>query len=162
MVKGREMMKYIDILTALKEQGARPLDPFDGFARNNGNGYVAIPNTLPLDYLNPIYKKIDTKPIGELTFEGYSWHDKNGEHHIASFDVEIGTSPTDVQEQTALDEIKSKYVTPTLGFDNEHCDPIDLPGEEGVKYLSDQLRNLSLAMSISDAIGNLLDEDLTK
>ena len=155
-------MKYTDILTALKEQGARTLDPFDGFARNNGNGYVAIPNTLPLDYLNPIYKKIDIKPIGELTFEGYSWHDKNGEHHIARFDVEIGTSPTDVQEQTALDEIKSKYVTPTLGFDNEHCDPIDLPGEEGVKYLSDQLRNLSLAMSISDAIGNLLDEDLTK
>lgn len=157
-------MKYTDLLLALKEQGARPLDPFDGFARNNGNGYVAIPNTLPLDYLNPIYKKIDTKPIGELTFEGYSWHDKNGEHHIASFDVAIGALPVDEQmrEQAALDEIKSKYVTPTLGFDNEHYDPIDLPGEDGVEYLSDQLRNLSLAMSISDAIGNFLDEDLAK
>lgn len=157
-------MKYTDILLALKEQGAKPLDPFDGFAKNNGNGYVAIPNTLPLDYLDPIYKKIDTKPIGELTFEGYSWRDKNGEYHIASFDVAIGALPVDEQmrEQAALDEIKSKYVTPTLGFDNEHYDPIDLPGEDGVEYLSDQLRNLSLAMSISDAIGNFLDEDLAK
>lgn len=157
-------MKYTDLLLALKEQGARPLDPFDGFARNNGNGYVAIPNTLPLNYLDPIYKKIDTKPIGELTFEGYSWRDKNGEYHIASFDVAIGALPVDEQmrEQAALDEIKSKYVTPTLGFDNEHYDPIDLPGEDGVEYLSDQLRNLSLAMSISDAIGDFLDEDLAK
>ena len=157
-------MKYTDLLLALKEQGARPLDPFDGFARNNGNGYVAIPNTLPLNYLDPIYKKIDTKPIGELTFEGYSWRDKNGEYHIASFDVAIGALPVDEQmrEQAALDEIKSKYVTPSLGFDNEHYDPIDLPGEDGVEYLSDQLRNLSLAMSISDAIGDFLDEDLAK
>ena len=76
----------------------------------------------------------------------------------------IGALPVDEQmrEQAALDEIKSKYVTPTLGFDNEHYDPIDLPGEDGVEYLSDQLRNLSLAMSISDAIGNFLDEDLAK
>ena len=39
---------------------------------------------------------------------------------------------------------------------------IDLPGEEGVEYLSNQLRNLSLAMAINDAIGNFLDEDLVK
>lgn len=162
-------MKYVDILTKLKEQGAEPVLPFDGFSENNGNGYVAIPDTLPLDYLDPIYNNVHTKPIGGLSFEGYSWRDKYGEHHIARFDMNpsAGSDPLSAEEQSALDEIKSKYVTPTLGFDNDHYgfygyEPIEFPGDEGVEFLSEQLRELSFAMSINDAIGNFLDNISTK
>lgn len=61
-------MKYTEILEELKKRGASKILPFTPFADwNEGfsdNGFVVLPDSLPVDYLDPIYKSINTEPIG--------------------------------------------------------------------------------------------------
>ena len=66
-------MKYTEILEELKKRGASKILPFTPFADwdedFSDNGFVVLPDSLPVDYLDPIYKSIDTKPIGGSWFE---------------------------------------------------------------------------------------------
>lgn len=140
-------MKYTEILEELKKRGAGKIQPFVPFADWHedleDNGFVTLPDSLPVDYLDPIYQSIDTKPIGGLTYEGYAWIDAQGNIGKSRLDLDTRAIPQlDPEEQQALQEIKDLYVTPILGFDNDHIEPIELKGLEGARYLVKRLKQL--------------------
>lgn len=71
-------MKYTEILEELKKRGAGKIQPFVPFAdwHDHENGFVVLPDGLPVDYLDPVYQSIDTKPNikPEDLMQGISWH----------------------------------------------------------------------------------------
>lgn len=113
-------MKYTEILEMLKLEGAKPLpvwETFTGDGWYKNNGYVAIPDTLPFDYLDKHYRILDLTPIHSMTYEGYAWMTGIGEIHKSRFDMHPWAAPiTDEEEQKAFQEIKEKYVTRILGL----------------------------------------------
>lgn len=137
-------MKYTEILELLKSEGAKPLpvwEVFTGEGWYKNNGYVAIPDTLPFDYLDKSYRVLDLTPIHSMTYEGYAWMTELGEIHKSRFDMHPWTAPiTDEEEQKALQEIKAKYVTRIFGFDDDHLESIEYPGLQGAAYLKRQLQ----------------------
>ena len=140
-------MKYTEILEELKKRGAGKIQPFVPFADWHedlgDNGFVTLPDSLPVDYLDTIYQSIDTKPIGGLTYEGYAWIDAQGNIGKSRLDLDPRAIPQpEPEEQQALQEIKDLYVTPVLGFDNDHIEPIELKGLEGARYLVKELKKL--------------------
>ena len=134
-------MKYTEILEELKKRGASKILPFTPFADwdDHENGFVVLSDSLPVDYLDPIYKSINTKPIGGLTYEGYAWIDEKGNVGKSRLDLDPRAIPQlEQEEQQALQEIKDLYVSPILGFDNDHIEPIELKGLEGARYRSEE------------------------
>jgi len=145
-------MKYTEILEELKRRGASKILPFTPFADwhedFSDNGFVVLPDSLPVDYLAPVYKSIDTKPIGGLTYEGYAWIDAKGNIGKSRLDLDTRAIPQlEPEEQQALQEIKDLYVSPILGFDNNHIEPIELKGLEGARYLVKQLKQLEMDLN---------------
>ena len=136
----------------LKKRGASKILPFTPFADwhedFSDNGFVVLPDSLPVDYLDPVYKSIDTKPIGGLTYEGYAWIDAKGNIGKSRLDLDTRAIPQlEPEEQQALQEIKDLYVSPILGFDNNHIEPIELKGLEGARYLVKQLKQLEMDLN---------------
>lgn len=143
-------MKYVDILEQLKSEGAQPLPVFMPFIDTNeayeGNGYVTIPDTIPFNYLDKAYKVLDLKPIHSMTYEGYAWVREDGTLGKSRFDMHPLAKPvTEPDEVAAFTEIKEKYVTRVFGFDDDHIEPIDLPGYAGAEYLCSQLKEFEAA-----------------
>lgn len=140
-------MKYVEILEQIQKEGSQPLPVFMPFRDTKqgyqSSGYVTIPNTLPFDYLDEIYKTLDLKPIHSITYEGYAWMTESGELRKSRFDKHpLAKSVTEPDEIQALKEIKEKYVTRIFGFDDDHIEPIELPGYAGAEYLCQQLQML--------------------
>lgn len=144
-------MKYTEILEMLKLEGAKPLPVWEAFTGDGwykNNGYVAIPDTLPFNYLDKHYRILDLAPIHSMTYEGYAWVTCLGEIKKAYFDMHPLAKPVeDEKEQKALQEIKEKYVTRIFGFDDDHIDAIEYPGLQGAVYLK---RKLQEAENMSD------------
>ena len=145
-------MKYTEILEELKKRGASKILPFTPFADwhedKEDNGFVVLPDGFPVDYLDPIYQSIDTKPIGGLTYEGYAWIDEKGYVGKSRLDLDTRATPQyEPEELHALQEIKDLYVSPILGFDNNHIEPIELKGLEGARYLVKQLKQLEMDLN---------------
>lgn len=138
-------MKYTEILEMLKLEGAKPLPVWEAFTGDGwykNNGYVAIPDTLPFNYLDKRYRILDLTPIHSMTYEGYAWVTGIGEIHKSRFDMHPWAAPiTDEEEQKAFQEIKDKYVTRIFGFDDDHIEPIEYPGLQGATYLKQQLQS---------------------
>lgn len=95
-----------------------------------------------------LIQSIDTKPIGGLTYEGYAWIDAKGNVGKSRLDLDVRAIPQlEPEEQQALQEIKDLYVSPILGFDNDHIEPIELKGLEGARYLVKQLKQLEMDLN---------------
>ena len=144
----KKYMKYVDILELIKKEGGQPLPVWTTFAESESgyqnNGYVAIPDTLPFNYLDKAYKVLDLKPIHSMTYEGYAWITADGEIRKSRFDMHPLAKPvTEPDEIEALKEIKEKYVTRIFGFDDDHIESIELPGYSGAEYLCRQLQMLN-------------------
>lgn len=137
-------MKYTEILEMLKLEGAKPLPVWEAFTGDGwykNNGYVAIPDTLPFNYLDKHYRILDLASIHSMTYEGYAWVTCLGEIKKAYFDMHPLAKPVeDEKEQKALQEIKEKYVTRIFGFDDDHIDAIEYPGLQGAVYLKRKLQ----------------------
>ena len=137
-------MKYTEILELLKLEGAKPLpiwETFTGEGWYKNNGYVAIPDTLPFDYLDKHYRILELTPIHSMTYEGYAWVTELGEIKKAYFDMHPLAKPVeDETEQKALQEIKEHYVTRVFGYDDDHIEPIAYPGMRGAVFLKRKLQ----------------------
>ena len=128
-------MKYTEILEELKKRGASKILPFTPFADwhedKEDNGFVVLPDGFPVDYLDPIYQSIDTKPIGGLTYEGYAWIDEKGNVGKSRLDLDTRATPQyEPEELHALQEIKDL-----------------LKGLEGARYLVKQLKQLEMDLN---------------
>ena len=78
-----------------------------------------------------------------MAYEGYAWIDAQGNIGKSRLDLDPRAIPQlEPEEQQALQEIKGLYVTPILGFDNDHIEPIELKGLEGARYLVKRLKQL--------------------
>lgn len=145
-------MKYTEILEELKRRGASKITPLTPFADwhegYEDNGFVVLPDNLPVNYLDPLYKSINTKPIGGLTYEGYAWLDAADNLGKSRLDLDPRAVPvTESEELEALAEIKKEYVSPIFGFDNDHIEAIQLKGIDGARYLAAELKKLKRGSS---------------
>ncbi|MDI6666447.1 hypothetical protein QMA56_01855 [Leuconostoc falkenbergense] len=124
------------------------LKPFEAFTKNGPaslNGYVAIPDNLPLDYFDKVYDEIDQAPIGGLTFGGY-FTEINKELSAVYLDQSpfFNKSEHSDEELALIEKIKSVSVR-ALGFDNNHIWENEMAAAEGAEYLSKQLKKLKVS-----------------
>lgn len=141
-------MKYTEILEELKERGASKIQPFTPIEKledEEDKRLIVLPDSLPVNLNDPIYKAINTEPIGGLTYEGYAWIDAQGIVGLSGLDLDPDADVVylnDKEQQEALNEIKEFYVSPVFGFDNDCINPIELNGLEGERYLTKELKKL--------------------
>lgn len=64
-------MNYEEIAAIAVKPALKTFEAFTKIGPASLNGYVVIPDNLPLDYYDKIYDEIDQSPFGGLTFGGY-------------------------------------------------------------------------------------------
>ena len=148
------MTQLADLLQDHLATSVKPdLKPFDTFTvdepgfnnpyRPDGytNGYIVIPNDLPIDFTDPFYQQLDTRAVQGLTISGYLTIE-DGERHIYLLDAHTDlTGKIDADTQQVIDRFKAKTV-PIIGFDNNHLYYNDVTAQEGATDLANQLREL--------------------
>lgn len=106
------------------------------------NGYIVIPDELPLDYTNKIYWELDTSNVNGLTFGGYLTK-KDGKYIVLYLDAqpELFDKPLSTDEQQIVDEIKTKCVR-AIGFDDNHLYFNSMSAEDGANDIAKQLKKM--------------------
>ncbi|TYC49924.1 hypothetical protein ESZ50_04865 [Weissella muntiaci] len=123
------------------------LELFDSFTLQGPyslNGYVVVPNSFPLDYVDEFYSEIDDQLIGGLTYSGYAVV-YDGELSLLSLDnspwLKLGTVELSENDRRVIKQVKNNSVR-VLGFDDAHIDPNELDVKEGAEDLAKQLKLL--------------------
>ncbi len=124
------------------------LKPFDtvvkesprGMMSFGKNGYVVVPDKMPLDYFNSYYGFLDDSAVGGLTFGGYLTV-TDGKIRVLYLDSPSSGHEDKLskEDHKFIDKIKP-YCVRAVGFDNNHYMPNIMDAQEGVKYLSKQLK----------------------
>ena len=111
--------------------------PLAGFGPN---GYVVIPDEMPLNYYSDYYQFLDDSPVGGLTFGGYLFiTDGRVVVDILDSDDFNGMRKFSAEDKASLKEFK-KYSLRAIGFDNQHFRTNEMNAVDGANYLSRQLK----------------------
>jgi len=141
--KGLIDMHYVELVSRVTKPDLKPFDHFTHFGATL-NGYVVIPDQMPLDYYSVVYQDIDTTPIGGLTFGGY-FTEINGELSCLYLDAWPTYDPNNFskEELEAIESI-NKLSVRAIGFDNNHIWTNEMGAEDGAEYLSEELKKIKV------------------
>lgn len=111
--------------------------PIFGFGPN---GYVVIPDEMPLNYYSDYYKFLDDSTVGGLTFSGYLFI-TDGETAVDILDSDDfnGLRKFSEEDKKSINEFK-KHSLRVIGFDNQHYRPNEMNAVDGANYLAKQLK----------------------
>ncbi len=137
-------MNYREILKVATKPYLKPFDTFTKWGPFSLNGYVVIPDDLPVDYTDEFYEQIDDGPVGGLTFGGYLTS-VDGELVIILLDERayFHDEQHTVEELHQIEQLKDRSCR-VIGFDDAHFVPNELSADDGIKYLSNQLKMIEI------------------
>ena len=135
-------MTYEEILKVATKPDLHPFDTFTKQGPFSLNGYVVIPDDLPVDYTDEFYERIDDSPIGGLTYGAY-FTLINNELKPMQLDQHpyFNEKNHNQKELNQIEQLKNISIR-VIGFDNAHFVPNELSADEGTKYLANQLMNI--------------------
>lgn len=141
-------MNYEEIAALAVKPVLKPFEAFTKIGPASLNGYVVIPDNLPLDYYDKVYEEIDQAPFGGLTFGGY-FTEINKELSAVYLDQSyfFKKSEHSDEELALIEKIKAVSVR-ALGFDNNHIWVNEMGAAEGAEYLSKQLKKLNVSEEV--------------
>lgn len=135
-------MTYEEILKIAIKPDLQPFDKFTKRGPFSLNGYVVIPDDLPVDYTDEFYNRIDDAPVGGLTFGAY-FTLINNELEPMYLDQYpyFNENNYTAEELQQIKQLKNVSIR-AIGFDNSHFVPNELSADEGTKYLANQLMKI--------------------
>lgn len=135
-------MNYDEMALKAVKPNLKPFEAFTLFGTYSQNGYVVIPNNLPIDYFDDIYKKLDQEPYGGLTFGGYVTQ-IGGDLKLLYLDEYplFNECEHSKEEINSIENIK-KLCVRAIGFDDNHIWVNKMNAHDGSIFLSKQLENL--------------------
>jgi hypothetical protein len=141
------MLKMEEMIEHANKPDLKPYDTFTLRGPFSQNGYIVIPDELPLNYIDKVYQQLDDNPVGGLTYGGYAFN-LGTELHIDCLDQRYKALPTILgemsEEKRILYEKYKALSVRIIGFDDSHITPNELDAEDGAKYIAEQLKEMKL------------------